>query len=316
MLTSFFGKSKPVHFIILGAFLFLASFFVFFAEPEPATEVGDILYHLLKTVVVAFGVVLLDFIVSKNHLTRQNAYAILFYTCFFILVKEIFLHSDLVWASFFLLLAQRRIISLRRDSNAEKKILDAALWITVASLFYFYSLLYFIPLWIAVIQKPNTSYKQMLIPIVGFLTVLLLNTTLQLLVTDSFHWFFEWKQDINFDFSLYNSYQVLLPATLIITLLLWSGLFRLMNAASVSLKERPAYYMLFIIAAVSLAVAILGPVKDGSEMVFLFPVTAVFCANYLEGVKNIYKEKDKIESWFKEILLWIVVLCSIFYLFQ
>lgn len=316
MLTSFFGKSQPVHFLILGTFItlgFVWSLVVGFSGP---ITLGDILLEVLILGVTILSVILLDFIVGKNHLTRRNAYSIFYYSCFILMFPTIFLNSEILWAHLFLLLALRRIISLRNDNNSEKKILDAAIWITVASLFYFWSLLLMIPLWIAVIQKPNVTYKQMLIPIVGFLAVFILNTAFQLLMHNSFSWFFEWKQPIGLDFFAYNSMKIFVPATLVFGLLLWTGFFRLQNLGSVPLKERPNFFMLFIIAATTLLIAVFTPEKNGSEMIFIFAPTAILCANYIEGIQGDgYREIDKAEFWFKEILLWAVFLFAIVFLF-
>lgn len=316
MLTSFFGNSKPVHFLILGAFIGFAFVWILFNVPFEEISIATILYEAMVLGVIILCIILIDFIVGKNHLTRSNAFSIFFYSCFIIMFPVIFLNWEVIIAQFFLLLAIRRTISLRKDSNSEKKILDAALWITVASLFYFWSLLFFIPLWIAVLQKPNLTYKQMLIPIVGFLTVLVLNTTYQLLVTDSFSWFFEWNQPVEYDFNDYNSPKIFIPTSLIFGLLIWTGFYRLQRYVSVPLKERPNYWMLFIVTVTTLAIALSSPVKNGSEMIFLFFPTAILSANYIEGIQGDgYRQKDVAEIWFMEILLWIVLIFSFVFLF-
>ncbi|QAA82180.1 hypothetical protein EI546_10795 [Aequorivita sp. H23M31] len=308
MLTSFFGNSKPAHFLLLGVIIASAFIWTLFQAPMMEISVGYILFQAFLLGVIIIGIILLDFIVSKNHLTRRNAYSILFYSCFIIMFPIFFLHSEIILANFFILLAIRRIISLRNDSNSEKKILDAALWITLASLFYFWSLLLFLPLWIAVIQKPNLTYKQMLIPIVGFFAVIIINTAFQLLIHDSVSWLIHWKQNISYDFSLYNSAKIFVPITLLSGLLVWTGFYRLQRLGSIPLKERPNYWMIFIITLVSFVIALCSPIKDGSEMIFLFAPTAILCAKYMEGIQgDIYRAKDKVEVWFKEIILWIVV---------
>src|SRR5690606_21793740 len=125
--------------------------------------------------------------------------SIFLYSCFTLMFPMIFLNSEILFAQIFLLLAIRRTVSLRKDTNSEKKILDAAIWITVASLFYFWSLLFFIPLWMGVARKPNLTYKQMLVPIVGFMAVFILYTAYQLLIHDSFSWFFNWKNPVDYN---------------------------------------------------------------------------------------------------------------------
>src|SRR5690606_33527378 len=173
---------------------------------------------------------------------------------FLIMLPRVFLNLEIIWANFFLLLALRRIISLRKDNNSEKKILDTAIWTTLAAVFCFWSLLFFIPLWFAIIQKPNLTYKQLLIPIVGFFAVLLIHASYQIIAHDKLQWIFQLKQPINFDFSLYNSAELLIPASLILTLLVFTWLFRLRSLASLSLKERSNYLVFLLIVLTTLVI--------------------------------------------------------------
>ncbi len=315
MLTSFFGNSKPVHFLMLGGFLTFCFFWTYITDSPGGVSIHSLPIMAMLLGVSLFSVILLDFIVSKNLLARRNAYSIFFYSCFIGMFPVVFLTSEMLLAQFFLLLAVRRIVSLRNDTNSEKKILDGGIWITVASLFHFWSLLFFIPLWLAVIQKPSPTYKQMLIPLVGFFAVVVINTAFQLVVHDSFAWFFGWKQPIGYDFSKYNSEEIFVPLTLVLGLLVWAGFYRLQHLVAVPLKERANYWMLFFITAVSIVIALCSEVKNGSEIIFLFAPTAILCANYIEGIQSDgYRQRDKVETWFKEILLWIVVIFSLFFL--
>ncbi len=194
MLTSFFGKSNPVNYLILGVFIIIGYLLGGLSGSETELTPLGILEQVFFVSVGLLSIMLLDFIVQKNALTRNNTYAILFFGCFMAMIPTVFLNADVLLANFFLLLAVRRIISLKNDKNSEKKILDASLWITVASFFYFYSLLFFVPLWLAIVQKPNSSYKQMLVPFAGFFAAIIINVAYHLLVFDSFLWFFEWKE--------------------------------------------------------------------------------------------------------------------------
>ena len=316
MLTSFFGKSNPVNFLILGAFIIVGYLLgAIWGSPNIFTPFS-LLNHGFFMVLCVLSMLLLDFIIRKNHLTKNNTFAILFFSCFLVMLPVIFLHHKILLANAFLLLAIRRIMSLRNDKNSSKKILDASIWITVASLFYFWSLLFFIPLFIAVIQKPNTNYKQMLIPFTGFVAVLIINTALQLLVSDSFLWFAKWQDVISFDFSKYNSASVLIPVTLLFTFFIWAGIYRISKLSMVPLKERPNYLLLLYLSITALFVALAGPEKTGAEILFLLAPVSIIATNYIENFETErYVEKDVAEFWFKEILLWLVVILPFVFLF-
>ena len=316
MLTSFFGKSIPLIHLIL-AFCIVAGY-VFFAISGSSVVLTPygILVHTVFIILSVLSILVLDFIIRKNQLTKTNTYAILFFTSFILMLPVIFLEHDILLANLFLLLALRRIMSLRRDTNSSKKILDASVWITIASLFYFWSLLFFIPLWIAVIQKPNSDFKQMLAPITGFLGVLIINSAVQLLITDSFSWFFTWKKEINLDFSSYNLADILVPITFILGFYFWTGFFRITRLSTVSLKNRSNYLLLFYVSITALFVALLGPKKTGAEILFVLAPIAIIAANYIENYAiEQFAEKDKAEIWFKEIMLWLVVILPFVFLF-
>lgn len=316
MLTSFFGKSIPLNYLILGVFIvvgyLLGAISVYNIVDSPYLLLNHAAFILLSVLIM----LLLDFIIRKNHLTKTNTYAILFFTCFMVMLPIIFLQHNILLANAFLILSLRRIMSLRSDTNSSKKILDASLWITLASLFYFWSLLFFVPLWIAIIQKPNSNYKQMIIPITGFLAVLIINTTYQLLIYDSFAWFLNWKKPISLDFSKYNSAAVLVPVTVILAFYIWTAMYRVLRFASVSLKERSNYLLLLYVSITSLFVAILGPEKTGAEILFILAPVSIIAANYIENFgTDRYVEKDITEFWFKEIMLWMVVILPFIFLF-
>lgn len=316
MLTSFFGKSIPLNYLILGVFIVVGYLLGAISGSDIVVSPYLLTLHGVFIVLSVLIMLLLDFIIRKNHLTKTNTYAILFFTCFMVMLPVIFLQHKILLANAFLILALRRIMSLRSDKNSTKKILDASVWITVASLFHFWSLLFFVPLWIAIIQKPNSNYKEMLVPFTGFFAVLLINTSYYLLVNDSFTWFFNWQDTISLDFSKYNSASILVPVTVIIAFYIWTGVYRILRLSAISLKEKSNYLLLVYVSITSLFVALMGPEKTGAEILFILAPVSIIAANYIENFETErYVEKDVAEFWFKEIMLWLVVILPFVFLF-
>ncbi len=316
MLTSFFGKSIPLNYLILGVFIVVGYLLGTTSESSVVISSYFLLVHSAFILLSVLTMLLLDFIIRKNHLTKTNTFAILFFTCFMVMLPVIFLQHKILLANAFLILALRRIMSLRSDKNSSKKILDASIWITVASLFHFWSLLFFVPLWIAIIQKPNSTYKQMLIPLTGFLAVFLINTAFHLLINDSFTWFYNWRETISFNFSKYNSASILVPVTVIIAFYIWTGIYRVLRLHSVSIKEKSNYLLLLYVSITCLFVALLTPEKTGAEILFILAPVSIIAANYIEDLDTErYIEKDNTEFWFKETMLWLVVVLPFVFLF-
>lgn len=316
MLTSFFAKSNPINYVIIGAFIFAAYLLQIFSGSLASFTPLLILRHGFFILLVVLGMLLLDFIIRKNHLTKNNTFAILFFTGFLVMLPVIFMQQDLLLANFFLLLSLRRIMSLRNDTHSQKKILDASIWISVASLFHFWSLLFFIPLWIAIFLKPNATYKQMLIPFTGIFAVLIITAAYLLLVHDSLSWFLNWRQPVSFDFTAYNSASILVPITVILAVYVWAGIYRIVKIPAIPLKEKPNYLLLLYVSICCLFVALASPEKTGAEILFILAPIAIIAANYIENYEVERQfERDATEYWFKEIMLWLVVLLPFIFLF-
>ncbi|GEQ84840.1 hypothetical protein ULMS_03480 [Patiriisocius marinistellae] len=245
-----------------------------------------------------FMLLLVDFIIRKNDVTENNTYAIFIYTIFLLMTPSVFGETNIIISAIFLLLSTRRILSLRTGRNIEKKLFDAGMYITLASLFYFWAILYFIIVFIAIFRLLSISFKLLLIPVLSFITVFTLAVVFYLLKDDSFTWIFNWNQTGNFDFRGYNKIPILIPITMLISLLLWMGSSRLVKITSLSKKEKPAGFMILAIGVVTIFVVALSPQKNGAELLFLFFPVSILTTNYIEAAS--VKER----YIFNEILLW------------
>lgn len=144
MISSIFGKTKPVNFVIL------LSFILFFYPLANLYVLNRDIFqdHLIKEVVVLvvllFSVFLMDFIVKRNKLTKDNSYAIFLFTLLLIAFPKTLADANAILCMFFLLMATRRILSIKSLKNIKLKIFDASLWILVATLFYDWAILYMV----------------------------------------------------------------------------------------------------------------------------------------------------------------------------
>ncbi|QNJ97467.1 DUF6427 family protein [Constantimarinum furrinae] len=307
MLTSFFSKSNPINYLISGILLCLGYFLaVITSETEMITTVL-VLEHIFYLGLAVFMMLLLDFVIRKNDLNRQNTYGIVIFSGFLIFFPAAFLNRELLATNMFLLLALRRILSLHTDKNVEKKILDAALWISLAALFYFYALLFFIVLYYAILQRSQASYRYFVIPVLGFFGVFMLANTYYLLTEDSLIWLLQWQKPIGMDFSVYNEISLLIPTAIFGTFLIWTSTHRLLKLKTVSRKDRPNYFLMLVVLLICLFLGMSTPEKSGAEVIFMLGPLAIVTASYLERLD---------EFLFKELLLWgIVVLPLVLFLF-
>lgn len=311
MLTSFFGKSAPINYVLVGAFIFIGYFFGALSGSEFIINYSLAFENTIFIGLFIFSMLLLDFVIRKNSLTRQNTFAIVFFASFMVMLPVVFFARDIFLANFFILLAMRRIMSLRSGTNTEKKILDASIYITVASFFAFYSFILVVALVLALLRTPNASYKHLLIPIIGFFAIFSINTSIQFLFNGDFSWFYNWHQSASFDFSAYHSPVIFIPVAVLGAFLIWTVTHRLQHLSQVPLKDRPNYRLLIIIVACAAFIIILSPEKTGAELLFIFAPLSIMITNYMETLSTSESVSQKFEFWFKESLLWLVLVLAV-----
>ncbi|MBD45425.1 MAG: hypothetical protein CMC65_09465 [Flavobacteriaceae bacterium] len=211
------------------------------------------------------------------------------------MIPFFFNDSNLAFSFFFLLLALRRILSISSQKNIEKKILDASIWITIAALFYFWSILFFIILFISIIQLTSTNYKLVFIPFVGFTSVIMLTSVYHTMVNNDIWSFLEYKDQISFDFSPYYSLKIIIPSIFILLSGIFAFVYKSITISKTPLKEKSTYWILFFFLLIGIILIVLKNNKNGSELLFLLVPISIFTANFIESI-------DK--KWISELFLW------------
>ncbi len=302
MLTSFFSKSKPVIFITVV--LFMAVFYVL-ANLQPLVQEFGVYALLTKMgIFISFLVsaLILDFIAKKNELTKRSGFKILIFAVCSVSFAAILKDNQVIIANLCVLLSIRRIISLKSRKDVALKIFDATFWICIASLFYFWSILFLLIVLCGILFHAVNYFKNWLIPFVAMFVVFILVATFHILVNDSFYSLDSWFQASSFQFENYRDPRLFIPLSILITLALWtlSYYFKIFQKAGI--RSRPTYMLVFITLIISILVAIFSPIKNGSELLFFFVPLSIIASNYFEGRK---------ERTFKEILLIGLILMPI-----
>jgi hypothetical protein len=106
------------------------------------------------------------------------------------------------------------------------------------------------------------------------------------------------------------------PATVILAFYIWTGVYRILKLSAVSLKEKSNYLLMLYVSLISLLTALMGPEKTGAEILFVLAPISIIAANYIEGFEmDRFVEKDVSEFWFKEVMMWLVVILPFVFLF-
>lgn len=302
MLTSFFSKSKPV--IFLTVVLFMAVFYIS-ANLKPLLQEFEIYTLLTKLgVLVSFllSAMVLDFIAKRNELTKRSGFKILIFAVCSVSFLAILQDNQVIIANLCILLSLRRIISLKSRKDIALKIFDATFWICIASLFYFWSILFLIIVYCGILFHAVNYFKNWLIPLVAIFVVFTMVTTYHLLFNDAFYSWAAWFQESSFEFSNYQNMVILIPLSILLALTFWtlSHYFNLFQKSGI--RSRPTYMLVFITLLISIVVAVFSPVKNGSELLFFFVPFSIITSNYFDSKK---------ERGFKEVLLITLILMPI-----
>lgn len=299
MLTSFFGNSKPVTLVFAIAYMlvfYVWSFWLYDGFPLDSLqwlEMGVV------CVLLALSMLVFNFIVRKNNLTAGNSFGIITMA---ICISLIPLLTDAwpdVTAVFCLLLATRRIFSLRSERNLERKILDASLWIGIASLFHAASMLLIFPLFWSISIRTFSTPRLFMIPLFGLGSVTVLSWTYSLLRYGDSSWLSARLPEFNFDLSLYGQWPLVYGLMTLTALILIVGLFLMANYNREARKDRPTVLLYGLILFFLILVGALSEQLDGSEWLFPASLLGVGLGNLIDRLKK---------TEFKEVALWLLLL--------
>lgn len=297
MLASFFKKSEPICFIAIFLITLLAFFISKTDGNIAAFTVGFIVKQIAYLFIIYATIFLLNFIVIKNSLTKKSNFEMLFFSFFLLMITQSISQPNVILSNFFVLLGFRRIMSLSTQKNREKKLFDAAFWITIASLFYFWAIL-FVALIAAALIINKSSLKNWIIPFFGFFTVIILCVTGSIIFYDSFLELLNTAIERSYDFSVYNSIEYIIAITLLVSFGVWSSFLYLNTIKKKKKSIRGSFKIIVLAEIIAFLIILQAPVKNGSEFLFLFAPLAIITTSYIQTIKD---------KWVKDIFFGILI---------
>ena len=282
MLANFFGKSKPVNFILIIV-LFLAYYIL-----------DNFLYRFVTINLQLFLVIplyliiffLYNFIISKNKLTKDDSYAFLLFTVGLGCLPQLNIAYEYLLEYIVLFLFLRRIYSLRTFKVVYEKLFDSGLWLGVLFLLSPGYLLYIFLLFVAILLFIKITYRTILIPVLGFLTPVFLFFT--------YHFYFDSIDDfyqlfqLNFslDFTLYSTSFYAIPIIVFGAITFVAVLLRSGRIFSVSNKFKRSWSLLLVHMLIALCSLFLVDEKKGIELVAVLIPSTILIANWLQSVER------------------------------
>jgi len=302
MLTNFFSNSKPFHFILISLLLFVGYTFHNF---QISSFENDFIWLIQLTFKFGLYIILMlifGFIIKKNNLTQINSYALFIFICLLLLTPNVFQNSKPILSTVFILLALRRILSFNSKKNIQKKILDASLWIGVATLFYFWSILFLLVLYAALIQLASKDFKLFLIPIIGMFVVFIICTIYFLYLDNNMYWFTDYENFTSFDFSSYKLLKNFFSLFVILLMIVISLVFKFLNFTKTPLRKKSKYWIIIFTLITGIIIVILTAQKNGIELIFTIAPISILFSNFIEALQR---------KWVSEVMLWFILIAPI-----
>lgn len=286
MISSIFSKTKPVNYLLLLGFLFFYYWAIHYFRLNRIYSLDEFLFWGLLLGILLFSVFLVNFIVKRNQITGSNSYAMLYYVLLIAAFPEVMTDENAIPCNIFLLLAARRIISMKSLKNLKSKIFDATLYTATASLFYDWALLYLLLVFVAIYFYEPKNIKNWLVPVTALCTVVLIASGILIIIgiPDYLysHYSFSLSLDRNFAALWSYSSKLILFAFLIVL----TGFLAFLKMGKLGLGRIITVRLVAISASVGLLVTFLKSDADVYPVLLTFFPAAILITKYVEVIKR------------------------------
>ena len=307
MITSVFKKSTPLNFSLV-VILMLVFFLMYqFQDLSWTNSPFLILKKVILFCILLASVFITNFIVKKNGLSKDSTYTIFFYFLFLLFFPSVLDNTNLIVSNFFILLALRRLISLQSLKASKEKIFDASLWIFLATLFHFWSIIFIVLVFISIIFHVSRDYRNWILPFIAFFTAGIIFMLYAAVfdvnileyvtrsVTISFRIDYFTNNYQNAAFSIYATVALFFIVSMLATL---SNKPQILH---VSFKKIVASFFIGIV------IFLISSNKSNDLLLFTFAPLAIMATSHIEIVQLKLKQ---------EIVLSVFILCSLFAFFS
>lgn len=306
MITSLFRKSTPLNYsvVILGVL-----FFFFLYQIKHATSNNSLLHIGLKfglLAVIFASVFITNFIVKKNGMSKDSAYTVLFYLIFLLFFPSVLDNSALLLSNFFILLATRRIVSLHSLKASKEKIFDASIWVFIAALFHFWSILFITLIFIAVLFHVARDYRNWFLPIIAFFAVGII------FLLSALYFKTNWIEqvvaqsviDLRLNYFTNNAQNLTL--SIYATIALFFVVLMLLSMSNRPLILHPTYKKILSMIIIGIAVFAISPNKSNDLLIYTFAPLAMITTTHIETPQA---------QWKQELVLAVLIIAGVFAFF-
>lgn len=286
MITSVFGKSRPFNYVLLSSLFVLCSVLYVAFNAKVVTGISGWLSQMGLVLLLVLSLFITNFIAKRNSLTKDNSFAFLFFFAQFLYFPDVLTQPNLILALFFLLLSLRKIFSFQSMIHLKSKIFDASLWVFVATLFHFPSILFLILVFVAIAIHEGSDYRNWVIPFIAFGITTVITLFFSLLIEPT--WIHSLRESFYFEMNT-NLPEVFIEQFVMGVYLIFLVLFFV--SLLMSLSRRPlillnAFKKVIFLLLIGAGVVFFSVSQLPESMIFLFFPMTILAAAHTEFYKG------------------------------
>ncbi len=307
MITSVLKKSTPIN-LILVIILALVFFLIYqFQDLTWPVSTFAIVKKGFLFLVFISSVFITSFIAKKNGLSKNSAYTIFFYFLLLLFFPSLLNSFDLILSNFFVLLALRRLISLQSLKASKEKIFDASLWIFVAALFHFWSILYIVLVFISIIFHVARDYRNWILPFIAFFAVGIISILFSMFFYKDVLEYISTNATTNFNIDYFtNNYQNT-AFSIYLTIALFFVTSMLLSLTNKPLVLQTSYKKIIGSFFIGIVIFAISSNKSNDLLVYTIAPLAIMATSHIE-VKQLQLKQ--------EMVLFVFIACGLFAFFS
>ncbi|WP_152537478.1 DUF6427 family protein [Aquimarina pacifica] len=298
MLSSFFSKSKPINYIVVALYMAIL-FCIAFYKKGFTLENSHILITIGSMLLYILPMRMLSAEVQRNDLTQKGTFTILLYAVITGMLPYSLINFDILLSSIFVQLAAQNIVYLKNEKHVNLKILNASICIGLASLVCFWSIGFMGLVFFGILYFDPKNYKNWIIPVIGLTSVYVLANCFTLLFYDTFFSFSGYIEPVSFSFDAYLIKDRLFSVVVCAILIVFFFSVYLVKFGKKTASTKPVLNVIIAYFIFAIAVGLIAPEKNTSELFFISTPLAIIGTTYLEMQYN---------QFAKEINIWIFIL--------
>ena len=292
MIASVFSKTRPFNYLVIGILSLV--FFILKTISTASADATWVYYaeELGLFLLVLGSVFLTNFIALKNGLTKGNNYALLLFFVFLLFFSSMFQNKNIIISNFLLLLALRRLISLKSLLSTKEKIFDASFWILLAALFHFWSIFYIVLVFIAIILHVSKVYRNWIIPFIALLAVTILFFLANSLLDNSLMSTLLSKTYISFDFYYFDNVYQRIALAVFTSISLFAFVLHVFDIPNKALNMQSSHKTILFSFILGVGIYVLSANKNNGSLAFCFAPLAIIGANFIEKIENNWRQRS------------------------